>query len=111
MRKNLLTALLLPLVASLSFTVNAAPSNTTTMVEPMAMVAQASQQATPLVDLNSADALTLQKELNGIGKTKAEAIVAYREAHGPFASVDELLEIKGIGNALLERNRDKLKVQ
>ncbi|MCY4123895.1 MAG: ComEA family DNA-binding protein [Pseudomonas sp.] len=100
MRKNLLTALLLPLIASLSFTVNASPTNATTMVEPMAMV-----------DLNSADALTLQKELNGIGKAKAEAIVAYREAHGPFASVDELLEIKGIGNALLERNRDKLKVQ
>jgi len=111
MRKNLLTALLLPLIASLSFTVNAAPTNATTMVEPMAMVVQASQSATPLVDLNSADALTLQKELNGIGKAKAEAIVAYREAHGPFASVDELLEIKGIGNALLERNRDKLKVQ
>lgn len=111
MRKNLLTALLLPLIASLSFTVNAAPTNATTMVEPMAMVAQTSQSATPLVDLNSADALTLQKELNGIGKAKAEAIVAYREAHGPFASVDELLEIKGIGNALLERNRDKLKVQ
>ncbi|WP_286928062.1 ComEA family DNA-binding protein [Pseudomonas sp. UBA7721] len=111
MRKNLLTALLLPLIASLSFTANAAPGNATTMVEPMAMVAQASQSATPVVDLNSADALTLQKELNGIGKAKSEAIVAYREAHGPFASVDELLEIKGIGNALLERNRDKLKVQ
>ena len=50
------------------------------------------------------------KELNGIGRAKAEAIVAYREANGPFASVDELLEIKGIGNALLERNRDKLVV-
>lgn len=111
MRKNLLTALLLPLIASLSFTVNAASGNATTVVEPAARVTQASQPATVLVDLNSADALTLQKELNGIGKAKAEAIVAYREAHGSFASVDELLEIKGIGNALLERNRDKLKVQ
>ncbi|MNN93394.1 ComE operon protein 1 [compost metagenome] len=53
----------------------------------------------------------MQKELNGIGKAKAEAIVAYREANGPFASVDELLEIKGIGNALLERNRDKVMVE
>ncbi|MEJ8667080.1 helix-hairpin-helix domain-containing protein, partial [Pseudomonas sp. LP23] len=33
------------------------------------------------------------------------------EANGPFASVDELLEIKGIGNALLERNRDKVMVE
>ena len=63
------------------------------------------------LDLNKADAVTLQKELNGIGKAKAEAIVAYREANGPFASVDELLEIKGIGNALLERNRDKVMVE
>lgn len=62
------------------------------------------------LDLNKADAATLQRELNGIGKTKAEAIVAYREENGDFASVDELLEIKGIGKALLERNRDKLTV-
>ncbi len=66
------------------------------------------QQAT--LDLNKADAVTLQRELSGIGKTKAEAIVAYREENGEFASVDELLEIKGIGKALLERNRDKLTV-
>ncbi|MNJ02408.1 ComE operon protein 1 [compost metagenome] len=60
------------------------------------------------LNLNTADAPTLQATLIGIGKTKAEAIVAYREEHGAFASVDELLEIKGIGKALLERNRDKL---
>nr|WP_314484037.1 helix-hairpin-helix domain-containing protein [uncultured Pseudomonas sp.] len=111
MRKNMLTALLLPIVASLSFTLHAAPGNASTVLEPSAVVAQPAAQATTLLDLNSADALTLQKELNGIGKAKAEAIVAYREANGPFASVDELLEIKGIGNALLERNRGKLKVE
>lgn len=75
------------------------------------VVAQMQAQEAPRLDLNKADALTLQKELNGIGKAKAEAIVAYREANGPFASVDELLEIKGIGNALLERNRDKVMVE
>jgi competence protein ComEA len=37
--------------------------------------------------------------------------VRYRETHGPFASVDELLEIPGIGNALLERNRERLTVE
>lgn len=99
MRNTVLSYLLLPLFAGLSFSVNAAPAGATAMPEPVRL------------DLNKADALTLQKELNGIGKAKAEAIVAYREAHGPFASVDELLEIKGIGNALLERNRDKVMVE
>ncbi|WP_460418444.1 ComEA family DNA-binding protein [Pseudomonas sp. microsymbiont 2] len=104
--------LLLPLFAVLPLTLNAAPANqaasaalsVTHQVEGVA----GSQVKT---DLNSADALTLQQNLNGIGKAKAEAIVAYREAHGPFQSVDELLEIKGIGNALLERNRDRLVVE
>ncbi|EJM31979.1 ComEA family DNA-binding protein [Pseudomonas sp. GM25] len=62
------------------------------------------------LDLNEADAATLQKELAGVGEAKAKAIVAYRETNGPFASVDELLEVKGIGKAILDRNRDKLKV-
>lgn len=62
------------------------------------------------VDLNGADAPTLQRELSGIGDAKAKAIVAYRETNGPFASVDELLEVKGIGKAILDRNREKLEV-
>ncbi|KAE9643781.1 helix-hairpin-helix domain-containing protein [Pseudomonas sp. PB106] len=62
------------------------------------------------LDLNEADAATLQKELAGVGEAKAKAIVAYRETNGPFASVEELLEVKGIGKAILDRNRDKLEV-
>ncbi|QJQ19699.1 helix-hairpin-helix domain-containing protein [Pseudomonas sp. SK] len=111
MRNNVLSYLLLPLFASLSFSVSAAPGSATGMPEPVPMVSQQPAQQAQRLNLNTADALTLQKELNGIGKAKAEAIVAYREANGPFASVDELLEIKGIGNALLERNRDKLMVE
>lgn len=60
------------------------------------------------VNLNTADAETLTRELIGIGATKARAIVQYRDAHGPFTSVDELLEVKGIGAATLEKNRGKL---
>lgn len=108
MRKTVLTYLLLPLFASLSLSLSAAPAGPAP--EPMPMVSEMRAQQS-LLNLNTADAATLQQVLNGIGKAKAEAIVAYREAHGPFASVDELLEIKGIGNALLERNRDKLAVQ
>ncbi|WP_283183676.1 ComEA family DNA-binding protein [Pseudomonas svalbardensis] len=62
------------------------------------------------VDLNQADAPTLQRELAGVGEAKAKAIVTYRESNGPFASVDELLEVKGIGKAILDKNREKLEV-
>ena len=41
---------------------------------------------------------------------QAKAIVAYRESNGPFTAVDELLEVKGIGKALLEKNRDRLSI-
>ena len=50
--------------------------------------------ATP-VDLNTADVATLTS-LNGIGPAKAEAIVAYRKANGPFTRVEQLTEVKGL---------------
>ena len=64
--------------------------------------------AVGVVNLNTADAQTLTRELKGIGASKARAIVAYREEHGPFSSLDELLEVKGIGVSTLEQNRGKL---
>jgi competence protein ComEA len=63
--------------------------------------------ATP-VNVNKADAATLAKSLDGIGHAKAEAIVAWREEHGPFKSVDDLGQVKGIGPATLERNRSAI---
>ena len=62
------------------------------------------------VDLNKADAATLAKELTGVGDAKAQAIVAYREQHGPFTSVDDLAMVDGIGEKTLAANRDKLTV-
>jgi len=102
MRHAYLASLLLVLFGMFSVPASAAPA---APAEPMIVELQQ-----PLIDLNKADAATLQAKLSGIGKTKADAIVAFREEHGDFASVDELLEIKGIGKALLERNRDKLTV-
>lgn len=110
MRNNVLSYLLLPLIAGLSFSLSAAPTSTDPAALPVPIVSQVQTQSA-MLNLNTADALTLQKELTGIGKAKAEAIIAYRDANGPFASVDELLEIKGIGSALLERNRGKLMVE
>ena len=53
------------------------------------------------LDLNHADAWMLTA-IPGVGETTAERIVAYREAHGPFASVDELDYVEGIGDGTLE---------
>lgn len=63
------------------------------------------------VDINSADAATISAELDGVGLTKATAIVAYREAHGPFQSADELARVKGIGQRTVELNRRNILLQ
>ena len=62
------------------------------------------------VDLNTADAATLARELKGIGPARAEAIVAWREAHGPFKSPEDLVKVQGIGERVLEDNRTLLTV-
>ncbi len=62
------------------------------------------------VDINSADAASLAEAIDGVGERKAVAIVEHREIHGPFASVDELAAVKGIGMKTVDRNRDGLTV-
>ncbi|RYZ87302.1 MAG: competence protein ComE [Moraxellaceae bacterium] len=62
------------------------------------------------VNINTADAATLAAALNGIGIKKAEAIIAHREQLGKFTSAEQLLEVKGIGKATLDKNRDKIKL-
>lgn len=69
------------------------------------------QMQSAMVNINQADAQTLARELQGIGMAKAQAIVDYRNARGDFATVDELLEVKGIGVATLERNRSRLTLE
>ena len=61
------------------------------------------------IDLNKADLLTLTGSFKGIGKKRAEAIIAYRENHHGFKAVEELAEVKGFGQRFIEINRDKLK--
>ena len=62
-----------------------------------------------LVNINSADAATLET-LSGIGEVLAQAIVDHREDNGPFASVDDLLDVSGIGDATLEDIRSEVTV-
>ncbi len=60
------------------------------------------------VNINTASAEDLAEHLQGVGPAKADAIVAYRAQFGAFESADELLEVKGIGPALLEQNRSRI---
>jgi competence protein ComEA len=62
------------------------------------------------VNINTADAPTLDRVLVGVGPSKAEAIVAYRKANGAFRSADQLAAVKGIGLATVEKNRDRILV-
>lgn len=64
---------------------------------------------TAVVNLNSADLVALDS-LPGVGPVTAEAIVSWREENGPFRSVDDLLDVKGIGEATLAELRDLVTV-
>lgn len=58
------------------------------------------------VDINSANAETLSDSLDGVGLSKAQAIVAYRNQNGPYQHADELVNVKGIGIATVDKNRN-----
>ena len=72
-------------------------------------VSSAAEEQQQKVNLNSANAQELTS-LRGIGDKTAQAIVAYRESHGPFKSVDELVEVKGIGEKLVTSLREQVSV-
>lgn len=110
MRTGYFYSLIFALFTCVSIAAVAAPSTTSETSKAPLVIETAAIPVHPKLDLNDADAATLQKELSGVGAAKAQAIVAYRETNGPFASVDELLEVKGIGKAILDRNREKLEV-
>jgi competence protein ComEA len=64
--------------------------------------------STEVVNINTADAATLDRVLVGIGPSKAQAIVAYRKANGAFKSADALADVKGIGPATIKRNAGRI---
>lgn len=61
------------------------------------------------IDLNKADVSQLTGSFKGIGNKRAQAIIAYRESHSGFKSLEELGEVKGFGQHFIEANREKLK--
>jgi competence protein ComEA len=66
-------------------------------------------QAEP-VNINTADAATLAKSLNGVGPAKAKAIVSYREKNGPFKSADQLAMVDGFSQKLIDKIRADVRV-
>ncbi|VVO82069.1 hypothetical protein PS876_01866 [Pseudomonas fluorescens] len=110
MRTGYFYSLMFALLTSASIAAIAAPVSPPVPPEAPIVIDIGASSKSAKINLNEADSATLQKELSGVGEAKAKAIVAYRETNGPFASVDELLEVKGIGKAILDRNRDKLEV-
>lgn len=63
------------------------------------------------VDINTATAEQLAEALNGVGETKARAIIEYRETNGPFSHLDDLINVRGIGMATVDKNRDMMRVE
>lgn len=63
------------------------------------------------VDINKASAKEIAASLDGIGKIKAQAIVKYRKQHGAFKSMDDLRNVKGIGEKTLAKNKGNLNLK
>ena len=68
-----------------------------------------SKEKTPPVNINTADKDKLML-LDGIGEVTADSIIAYREEHGPFLSVEEIMEVSGIGEKKFEAIKDCITV-
>jgi competence protein ComEA len=63
------------------------------------------------VDINTANAESLAEAIDGVGIKKARDIVTYRQKNGPFESVDELIEVSGIGRQTVDGSRENLTVK
>ncbi|MCH1553493.1 MAG: helix-hairpin-helix domain-containing protein [Luminiphilus sp.] len=60
------------------------------------------------VNINLADQATLETSLEGVGPALARRIVEFREMYGPFESLDQFLEVKGVGPKIVETNQGKI---
>ena len=66
-------------------------------------------EAGPTININTASVEELT-QLDRVGPKYAERIVAYRNANGPFGSVDDLKNVKGVGDKILDLNRDRITI-
>lgn len=63
------------------------------------------------VNINTASAEEIAEALSGVGMSKAQKIIEYREQNGPFAHIDELVNVKGIGLRTVDKNRAVILLQ
>lgn len=80
----------------------------------LAETAGAAPPAAPVaatININTASAEEIAAALNGVGPKIAEAVVAYRTANGPFKDKAQLLEVKGIGDAILKKNEALIRLE
>lgn len=63
------------------------------------------------ININTASAEALADSLQGVGPSRAQAIVAYREAHGPFQAPEDLVNVKGIGDTTVASNLEKIEIK
>ena len=82
----------------------------TTLAALAALTMSSAGLAAP-VNINTASAEEIAEALNGIGLARAQAIVAYREAYGEFSRADEIVFVRGIGDATYERNKGDILVE
>lgn len=85
--------------------------NTTTVVQAKDSNNSSHSERLEMIDkvnINQAGEEELTQKLNGIGKQKAKAIIEYRQKYGAFSSIENILEVQGIGPSFLEKNKDKL---
>lgn len=62
------------------------------------------------VNINTATEAELASNINGVGAKKAAAIVEYRNQHGPFKQVEDLMKVKGIGPKIFAKNKENIKL-
>lgn len=99
---------LLVAVATLSLGLAGPGAEVFAQTQERAEVSTVSAQA---ININTASAEELAQALAGVGGSKAEAIIRYRERFGAFESVDEITEVDGIGIATLEMNRGMIRIE
>ena len=82
----------------------------TTIAALAALVVSSIAMAAP-VNINTASASQIAEALNGIGLSKAQAIVDYRESYGLFTAADEIVFVRGIGDSTFENNKGDILVK
>lgn len=93
-------------VATKSTTVKTTATKTPAAKTP----AKTAKATTGTININTASAEEISSALKGVGMKKAQAIVAYRKSHGNFKTIDQLKEVKGIGDGTLNKNRANIKL-